>query len=412
MFFGACLCAAPARALPEDVIPPGREPVVIELVDEALRGSSVEIDDVSIQIDGGRIRVQAPERDGRPERTLVVAGPDARVAEGRSLAPGVALLCDGPCSASDISAWQPIAWAAVRAREHHGAQLWQPPVRSGGRSAQTPSALVWLVLLLFVLGTSLTLGSIVREVDAAERRTLAAVLLVALGLRLAVASHQLMSVHSYTRELPWLWRLQEAGVPVLALLPDGLHNLEKTAAVNLCVSVLLVFAVWAHARVLWRAARPASIAAGLAAAVPLLAAYSRSEVLVTSSLLFGSIALTALQRFTATQRLWLTPLYGATAIIGLLLAIEARPLSFLLALVFVPALYVYGEGTLLRARNLALLALGAAVAVVAVRRLSASGTVSGAPGVAGTPSPGPRSQRPPRRSQRPSSSPTTTCCLT
>jgi len=407
------------------VIPPGREDVVVRLVGDALEGAGFQRR-VPIRIERECIHAEvaelSPSDEGAPE--LVVCAPgESLPASVTPIDDAVGLECEGACSAAQVARARPVAQGLVRGRRDVERDLWigsqsAPIVRDDG----TPTTghgewsddgggwrrwgwdvtfgdlrnlrfetlelaadpyVHWIVLLIFLIGATATVGGVLRLEPSRHLWALAIVVVVGATLRAVVAHPQLMGVLSHQREVQWLWRLKAHGVPVLALLPDGLNRFEQAGMANFLVSVLLVPVIYAHARVLFGRSRPALLAAVLFAVLPMTIAFAKSEILLLSNAFFASVALTAVQRFaTATRRLPLM-LYAATAWIAHWCALESRPESIVLAVVCVPALLVYGGSRPWRARNLGLLGALGLLSANAVAQVSIYGRVTYAWGVGG-----------------------------
>ena len=140
-----------AAAQARFVIPPGREQLVSDLVEEAL--SAAELDagwNARIERTVVEVRLEHPEAPGL---IATVGHPAAELPRGAgdALAPGVAVACDPPCAASSPR-WQRLARSLADARNRRNEALWT--VASGPPPPGDPGAeavrLRWLTHAMLV----------------------------------------------------------------------------------------------------------------------------------------------------------------------------------------------------------------------------------------------------------------------
>ena len=124
--------AAPAR-----VIPPGNEPVIRTIVDEAL--GEVELaDPPGFHVDRDRIVIHL----GPDHPRFVVFSPYADTdGPGVVVAPGILLVCGDPptpsCEEGAIETWGPVGERLAAARDPHFARLWNVETHTGPVSSAT-----------------------------------------------------------------------------------------------------------------------------------------------------------------------------------------------------------------------------------------------------------------------------------
>lgn len=381
-----CALTSPAAADPEParrVIQPGHEAQIASMIGDALErvGLSREVDiavkprEIVVHLDELRVA-------GGPPVTLSIGEPRSSL-DGEALGDALALRCTIACSADQLERGAALAREIGSRRDEIATQLWSPFATKAPEKRILP--LGWLALfLLIVLGFAL--GGVVAREERRHLALLAGILLVGAALRFALAEHQLMGVRSWARHITWLWHLSSHEVPVLALFPDGMDVIQRSAATNLVLSFLLPFVVYVHARICLRDPWTALLATGFFAVNAAAIGFARSEVLFLSSMLFSSLGLIVFQRCLATGHRGAAIVYGLALLPILWLAFDARPLNVALIPVFLPAAWLHLREHRERWPRAAItLALAGAMTLWVVVHVYATGAVSPAPGASSEP---------------------------
>ncbi|MCA9642313.1 MAG: hypothetical protein KC492_16540, partial [Myxococcales bacterium] len=263
--WGAALAAlilfAPGVARSAEVIPPGREAIVLALVQRALDAGEATPDeklkyDIRIEYDVVRVMLTAPD-----DVELVV---HAQRWVENELAPGVVLKCgSAACSDAQQARWKSSAEALALERDNARDTVWtdvQPTVAPDSPKSQGPPRALWVAVMLFGLGW-LVAHSVrcLKEIDwRARRRELLvgaslclAATLIALALTAALPLHE---HNSYVARADCAWSLDcsrdpagpgwvpgffKAYGPLLHTFPYGVRNLCRFTLVASLFAALL-----------------------------------------------------------------------------------------------------------------------------------------------------------------------------
>lgn len=354
-------------------------------------------DNASIAIEPTVIRAQL-DGAGLPEdAALVIGDGSGALPDGvRDLGRGVGVRCP-ECSAAQLRALEPLARSIAGARDRVRDDIWasegvpkrdppdgEEPASYRHQDPHTPTpARALLAALAALLAGAVAVGSVLVRERRRDLLWLVAITVAGAVPRLLV-EHQLMSVNSYIRDLPWLWHLQRSGVPMGALVPDGTGSLERVGAFNLAFAVLVPPIAYAHARMTFGGdARAALFAALLVAACPMVIGFSASETLFVSSMVFGSLSLLCAERALAARRSSAVAAWLLAGLGMLWLAADSRPLNAALAVVVAAAALLRADVP--RRRRL-LVPLGFLTLAAAIARHAVlTGRVSSAPGASSEP---------------------------